>query len=450
MKDFLLGVLGILICLSCSKTIHKSNTMSYDSNGYPKVNLINLGAKADGVHNDYYAFQEAVQIINEHGGGTLEIPKGTYYIKNYNSGNEKYDLIYKNLDYLVIEGNHSEVLVNGDFNRVTTRVGSKNKFSNVSALTPFLIKDSKNITIQNLKIKGGIDQTKRDEGVRESSGYLIQLKGCENVLLESLNLQKAQTDGLCISASTKESKNVKANNIVSKYNARMGLTIAGLIQGEFRNCTFSHSGQNINGSYGAHDPQAGIDVEPNNLEFKVHDIEFINCKIMKNKGSQILLSHTTETKDIVFNKCYVESADNSRRFALIGNAKSYAFMDCEFELKNTSLYPVWHKGGVKATFRNCLIKSSSEGINLRKGKNPSFVTIDQCKFKYTGNSTMNTYMPNIRMVNVNFTNNTIDIPAKYLKKGKASSIIENVDVIENLKTNFPKAKNIITSKRSIN
>ena len=435
-----------LLCfglISCSAT-KRTELYKYDDNALPVLNIKDLGARGDGKSDDYAAFAKAIQIITKHKGGTLILPKANYYIGKYNTQAENVNLKYENLCFLEIIGNNSKIMVNGNFHRNITRIGSKNKFSEISACIPFFISNSDNVTIRDLSIFGGIERTTKDKSVKEGNGHLILLRGCVNIRLQNLVLERAQTDGLCISFGNRESENLTAKNVKSRYNSRMGLTIGGLKGGLFEDCTFSYSGYGSE-AYEGHAPRAGIDIEPNRSEYKVQDIRFDNCNIENNKGGQILLSHISTTKDIKFNNCIITSSKDSRRFAMIGNARSYAFTNCYFDLGQSSIYPVWHKDGVHARFTNCIIRSSSQGMNIVRAHKNSSVTIDSCKFIYSGSSILTTYFPFIRMRNVRFTNSSIDIPLKYLRKKKPSVILENISIVSNLNTSFPLKGNVIIS-----
>src|SRR5699024_2399562 len=51
------------------------------------VNVKQMGAKGDGVTDDYEALRSSYNLINQHGGGTLLFPPGTYYINQYRISN---------------------------------------------------------------------------------------------------------------------------------------------------------------------------------------------------------------------------------------------------------------------------------------------------------------------------------------------------------------------------
>lgn len=407
-------------------------SISNSCNAQLIVDVKDFGAAGDGIQDDYPAFQAAVHKLNEHKSGTLLIPKGTYCLDAYNQPNsQKKHLVLKNMNQLEILGEEGTIIsVKGDFHRSYTNKGKKHKFSKYESITPLIIRQCRNVKITNLEIDGNIDEMTKDDGVAEGNGHGLMFIDNENVVIKNVYLHHNLADGLNIKKRNKdlENKNYVIENVISKYNGRQGMTIGGLDDAIFKNCDFSDTGI-THGNYGNHAPCAGVDIEPIHGHL-VNNITFENCIFYNNIGSELVVSHVKTTTDINFIDCYFASNESSnRKWEININANGVNFHHCEFELKNGSIYPLWHAPGSKSSFTDCLIKSNSSGMVAVTGNKSTQVKVDNCKFIYTGNKKIKTFFPYIRMEKMEFTNNTIFIPSKFLKNEKASSMIENAKIV---------------------
>lgn len=422
--------------------------LSNTSNDYLKVNVKDYGAKGDGISNDYTAIMKAVDIINKNGGGEIYFPSGEYFINEYHNGiNEIKNIIFKDCNRLVIKGDNAKISVKGNFNRTVTKRGKKHLFSNITAIIPLGIINCKNVLVEGLEINGNVDQMTKDKKVVESGGHLVLILDSENVTLSNLKIHHAQTDGIYIG---KNSKNVNAINTTSSNNARQGMSITGLIRGEFVNCKFMNTGI-TEGDYGRHAPSAGVDIEPNRKSVLVKNIKFENCLFQNNMGAQLVVSHPNTTENIFFYRCDFNVDSGKRKYAVIVNAKKVFFNKCKFDLKNSNIYPFWHKSGTSSVFKNSEIKSNYSGIVAVNYKGTKSVEIDSCSFKYTGNKILTSYFPYIRTKNMIFSNNKIEIPEKYYKAKGPNSLIENVsEVYGNTFYNESKIVKPIVSYRGSN
>lgn len=408
----------LLVIFSCSHTVKPQMLV---------VNVKNEGAIGDGKHNDYPAFKKAVDKINQNKSGKLIIPNGIYFLDAYNkAGAPKMDLVFRDIDGLEIIGDKNTVIsVKGDIHRNVTRKSKKHKFSSTQSISPLIVRDSKNVYIENLEIDGNVDQMTRDTGVVEGNSYGLYLVNNQNVTIRNIYSHHHMADGLkIIKTKGGVNSNYLVENVVAKYNGRQGLTIGGLDNALFKNCEFSETGK-TQGSYGHHAPSAGLDIEPIH-GYKVSHITFEQCKFMRNIGSEIVISHPNTTTDINFKNCYFEDdVDSKRKWAIIVNANGVNFDHCTFNFNYGSIYPTWHKPGTKASFTNSIIKSKSSGIVAVPKHNNSEVLVDNCTFEYTGNQELSSYFPYIRMRGMIFTNNTIRIPAPFLKTKGVNALIEN-------------------------
>ena len=91
-----------------------------------KINVKDIGAKGDGVSNDYPYFVKARDIINRNGSGELIIPPGVYYFDYYIDADTlqtSYDLNdekcidFRQCSYVKITGYNAQLIMKGDFHR---------------------------------------------------------------------------------------------------------------------------------------------------------------------------------------------------------------------------------------------------------------------------------------------------------------------------------------------
>lgn len=378
------------------------------------------GAKGDGKTDNYLVLLKIADAINKNKGGEIYFPPGDYYIAQYHTNKSpKKNITFKNVNGLTIKGKNARISVNGSFHRGIDRKHSRFSYSNTMALTPIQIENSENIEIEGLDLNGNVDKMTREASVAESGGHLMIIKSSKNVYLKNMNIKFAQTDGIYI---TGNSSYVKAENLVCSNNARQGMSIIGLKNGSFTNCSFINTG--ITGKYGGHAPKAGVDLEPHGKKNSVKNIVFTNCLFENNLGSEFVVSHVNTTSDVHLKNCTFNSLNNYP-YSIIANAVNVIFTGCEFNLMGRgSIYPIWHKDGASSSYINCVIKTEYRGI-VATGSFPNQnVVVSGCTFEYTGNKPMNSYMPYLQMKNMEFVNNKIIIPKRYYKKSGVNSLIQ--------------------------
>ena len=387
------------------------------------ANVKDFGAVGDGKTDDYSALLKVVDFINSKGTGEVYFPDGTYYIAEYHDGkNDLQDLQFKNCDSLYIHGSNAVISVNGNFNRSVTKDDGKHKRSNITAIVPLKINHCKNVTIENLEFNGNVDKMTRDAGVVEAASHLLIILESQNVSLTNLFLHHSQTDGIYIKGST--TKNITGKSITSSNNARQGMSIIELTDATFTSCKFINTGI-TEGKYGKHAPGAGVDIEPNTRKQKVNNIRFTGCLFENNSGSQFVCSAPVISKNIFFNNCVFNSGIKSSKYSIIVNASNVVFEGCSFDCKNGAIYPVWHRDSVSSIFKRCNIKSNNSGFIAVNTFKISTVIIDGCVLEYTGTETVKSFFPYIRMQNLSFTNNVVQIPKQYQKTIGTSTLIES-------------------------
>ncbi len=386
------------------------------------VNVKDFGAVGDGKSDDYPALLKVVDYINSKGTGEVYFPPGNYYIAEFHNGKDSVrDLQFKNCDGLYIHGSNAVISVNGSFNRSVTKNDGKHKFSNINALVPLRIDHCKNVTVENLEFNGNVDKMTRDAGVVEAASDLLVISESQNVNLTNLSLHHSQTDGIYITGST--TKNITGKGISSSNNARQGMSIIQLTDGTFTSCKFINTGV-TEGSYGRHAPSAGVDIEPHGKRGSVNNIHFESCLFENNLGSQFVCSFPSTSKNIFLNNCVFNADANSLKYSIIVNASNVVFEGCSFDCKNGSIYPLWHNDGSSSIFKRCNIKSSGSGFIAVSALQNNTVLVDSCNLEYTGTGEVKSFFPYLRMQNLTFTNNVINIPRQYHKTIGSTSLIQ--------------------------
>lgn len=390
----------------------------------PTINIKSLGAKGDGVTNDANAFLEAIKIINSRGGGTLILPSGTYRVVSRGEGyNEQFK--FANCFGVTIRGENCKIDLDGNIHRETTRINQNGiKYSNVNQICPFYFKNCKDVILENIEVDGNADMATRDTLVVEAPNHLVVIEDCINIKLRNLDLHHALADGIYVGNST-SSRNLNIDSIKVHNNARQGISIIALQGAVISNSDFSYTGV-TDGTYGGHNPMAGIDVEPNFAYQKVSDIAFKNCLFSHNLGSQIVVSSVSNTEGVIFENCKIVSKNNCSIYPVIVNAKDISFQVCEFQLDGGSIYPTWHEDGTSCLIENCIIESNRSGILAVTQNNNSYLKVNKCKLKYTGREMLDTYFPYVRMVNCDFINNEIIIHPNKRRKDGYSSLLQKI------------------------
>lgn len=399
------------------------NKLYVDSSINP-INVLDLGAKGDGIKDDTEAFLKAIEQINKAKGGTLVIPFGTYrFASSGSSLKSRFKFIDCNA--VTIIGNGSKIEIDGDIHRAVTRVNNSGiKFSAVNQICPFYFENCSDVKMSNIEIDGNADRATRDKNVVEGPNHLIVLENCKNVNLSNLNLHHSLADAIYI-GNKEGSENIRLDNIKAHHNARQGISIIALKGAQITNCSFTETG-NTEGDYGGHNPMSGLDIEPNYTYQKVEDVSFDSCTFANNIGSQVIVSHIAHTEGVNFRNCEIISNDLSSIYPVIVNARKVTFENCMFDLIGGSIYPTWHKEGSSSAFKDCIIKSDRSGILAVTRNIKSSLLVENCSFIYTGKKRLDTYFPYIRMVNTDFINNEILIPTSKERSDGHSVLLQKI------------------------
>lgn len=372
------------------------------------------GLKADGKTDNYKAFVKLVDAVNKRKGGTIVFEKGTYIINEFKNGNNNVqDLIYKDCNNLTIQGNSATIKLNNIFTKSIDRTKKNFNYSNKGSIVPFSFVNISGLKINALTVDGGNNNASKVKGLAEQAEHLFSFSNCTNVTVNNVIAQNALCDGFYVKNNN---KNFVFSNAKALNNARQGLSIISLRQGEFRNCEFSQSGRS---SYGHHAPAAGLDIEPN-IKDAVKNITFTGCRFYNNMNAQIIITRPEFTENIIIQNSTIDAADSKYNYQLILSANNIQILNNKINLNTGNIYPFWGKFVNSKTFiRGNEIRSSGRGL-VATGLTNIEATIESNQFIFTG-SNLTSYFPYIQAP-VIFKNNSILIPEAAKRDGLVSLI----------------------------
>jgi hypothetical protein len=271
------------------------------------ISVKDFGAAGDGVTDDYEAMQKAANYVCKNG-GTLLYPAGTYHIGRYAIAGGPSQNNVKNIEYrgcrdVSILGYGAKIDIKGDFVRTADYRSSGYTYSFSNAVIPFDMIASTGFRIEGFEIGGNVDRMRREAGVVESPGFGIRTSECSRYLLRNLHVHHCQTDGILLGAAhSKADRDALVADVISTNNARQGLTI-GMLRGAIVvNSVFRDTGL-TGGSYGAHAPAAGVDVEPDFLpptvDVATGEILFVRDRFEENLGWQFVADAENESVTVI-------------------------------------------------------------------------------------------------------------------------------------------------------
>jgi hypothetical protein len=354
----------------------------------------------------------------------LNIPAGKYYIAQYKIGggdkkNDVTDIIFKNCDGLIINGNNCSIRVNGKFTRTKgyQLPGLAYNYSYNNTVCPFRFSNCKNVQMRDMNLYGEVDKMKK-EAVVEGQNYGVHIEdeadkdSCSNFVLQNIKAHHFAADGFVISANGRK---IKIINCASYKNARQGLSI---VKGHDIFCyqsVFDSTGNT--GAYGWHAPGAGVDVENEFGKDKLTNLQFVSCTMRGNNGFQFL--STLASDSIVVDSCFF-----SDKLAGYGSGlNGIGMYSIHSVMKNCIIFGTIqvdiadfaaYKGPDILQFKNNLIYSGNRAFVCSDFNRP--VDIDNNFLIMLPKPDMGTYFPYIQSANCSFTNNLVVFHPDRLEK----------------------------------
>lgn len=243
-------------------------------------------------HDDFDALTFAAKAMNRTKSGTLTFPPGTYRINRHTTktaiGSGLDDIVYEDCSGLTLVGHRATIDVKGDIRRTKP---------DIRAVQPFVFKNCSKVRIQGFELNGNVDKMWRPDGVagfdQAGSGIVFGF-GSSHYTIADCYVHHFPTDGIYLGWSdpkgrpatpAKADTTVELSNVVSKFNARNGLSLISVRGGRFQFCDFSENGR-AEGEYGAVASMVGIDIEPSFAATPTTgEFDFQNCTSIDNAGA---------------------------------------------------------------------------------------------------------------------------------------------------------------------
>jgi len=260
-------------------------------------------------HDDFEALTFAARAMNRAKGGILVFPPGTYRIDRQTTktslGNGLDDIIYENCSRLTLIGHRAVIDVKGDIRRTEPEI---------RAIQPFVFKNCSKVRMQGFELNGNVDKMWRPQGVagfdQAGSGIVFGF-GSSNYSIADCYVHHFSTDGIYLGWSdpkgrpatpAKADTSVELSSVVSKFNARNGLSLISVRGGRFQYCDFSENGR-AEGEYGPVASMVGIDIEPSFAATPATgDLKFFSCTSIDNAGMgvSVTLADRCDFSDCLF------------------------------------------------------------------------------------------------------------------------------------------------------
>jgi len=263
------------------------------------VSVKDFGAVGDGVTNDTDAFVAATNYINSQGGGTLEIPYGTYVV-----GQQLATSPYTKTDPLNFLNCTLPVVVRGNGSKLMPPTGMK--YGVVDGVTCDAIQlihpvSCSSIVISDLELDGRVSTVVVGTGVFQRQGDGIVALLCDSVTVSNVYSHHHCRDGIMIGTAVDSSTTtiypVSITNSRFEYNGRQGFSFIGGNNLTVTNCYFGHTGKN---GFVSMAPGAGVDIES---EYGlIRNAVFSNCKVFDNAGAG-LVADSGDSADCTFYDC---------------------------------------------------------------------------------------------------------------------------------------------------
>lgn len=237
------------------------------------VNVTSTGAAGDGITDDTGAFQAAIDQVHAAGGGNVYVPPGTYLIDADVSIRMKSEVYLDMVDSTRI---------------LKVKPTASNRYNVIRM-----------INISNSRVIGGKIMGERYQHLATTGehGMGVSIYGAYNCKVVNTVITDCWGDGIVVGTQStvynapNVSVNCEVRDVISRNNRRQGLTIGGVDSLIVVNSKFLHT----NGT----NPQAGIDIEPDNKTAeKVH---IKNCEIAHNAKVGIEMNAKTGTTAVIKN-----------------------------------------------------------------------------------------------------------------------------------------------------
>ena len=235
-----------------------------------------FGAKGDGITDDTQSIQAAIDYVASLGGGTVEVPDGTYMVKADNPDSTDFNYLHDSGGIALKDNVHLKLSKRAVLKAIPTQERRYN------VLRVF---NKKNVAISGGRILGERDQHISGGQVGEW-GYGIAVTGSEEVSISNIDIEKCYGDGINLQIGYFNDvpispKGVYIDNVRSLHNRRQGMSIEAGYDVFITRSEFSHTGGT--------EPASGIDIEPWSTDAVVKNITIDGCRFINNAKKGIIV-----------------------------------------------------------------------------------------------------------------------------------------------------------------
>lgn len=279
-----------------------------------------FGAKGDGATNDTAAFAALSLLLQRRGGGTVSLASGRTYLVGQQSRGGL--LAWTPSPILELRGLTKATRVLGNRARLLCQPGLRfgtfdpqtglpthRKMPNLQAgevASPYQamiwISDClAPVEVEHVELDGNLERLliggqHGDTGWQiPGTGILLAGNRGPEIVENVLSHHHGQ-DGAMIIGDPDRTDRSRISRLVSRYNARQGLSLTAGRGYDFEDCEFSHTGRSTISSA----PGAGVDIEAEDKP--IRDLTFTRCRFIDNVGVG-LLADSGDSQDARFTDC---------------------------------------------------------------------------------------------------------------------------------------------------
>jgi len=285
------------------------------------------GAVADDGQDDYPGFRAMVTVANALGKDVIvQLQPGEYQIDQYRRQDDPDSpdqLRFELIQGLSVEGNGATIRSFGAYNRrAGVKYPRKSPDNSISLLTFSRVTS---LRVSDITVLGGVQDMTRDSGVAENGGNNgVSLSSVTGAVITDVESSYWAADGFYFGAGSKvagvytASKDIQMRRIKAWHNRRQGMSIIQAAGVLCEDCDLSYTGSDM--PYGAHNPRAGVDIEPHRRECGhpalaegdvcvdviTGGITFIRPVLKQNKGFCFVSEDTNKVDDVTIKDIFCE------------------------------------------------------------------------------------------------------------------------------------------------
>ena len=292
--------------------------------GATEINVRNVGAQGNGVHDDTTAIQNAINSLPA-AGGTVFLPAGTYLVDPTRRLNLRSKMHLRLASGAVLKAKAN------------------------AAERAYVVMVHK---VSDVEISGGEIEGDRDRhlGTTGQWGHGIMVRGASRVTIRDILIRKCWGDGISIAATTDQiiSNDIAISNIACVDNRRQGMSLGQARGVKIHDSEFSYTSGIA--------PGCGIDIESDFQNPGASGTHIENCVFRHNQGNGIQVYKRSVNTTIL--RCTIE---NNNGYGVLAMGTKNALIRLN-RINNNSLIGV----GLRASSSGCNVSQNHFYNNARR------------------------------------------------------------------------------------